>query len=75
MFYNRQMLFQRRTTRTMLLDQHRAINAAVQARDPAAARAAVAAHLGYIQSDLAEWRRAARHEEVARLRIEHERDR
>ena len=74
-FYNRQMLFQRRTTRATLLDQHRAINAAIQAREPAAARKAVEAHLGYIQAELAEWRRAARHEEVARLRIEHERSR
>ena len=39
-FYNRQAMFRQRTTRDMLLDQHRAINTAVQARDPAAARAA-----------------------------------
>lgn len=74
-FYNRQMMFRRRTTRAMLLDQHREINAALQRRDPEAARAAVEAHLGYIQAELAEWRRAERHEEIARLRIAHEQER
>ena len=38
-FYNRQMMFKQRATRDGLLDQHRAINTAIQARDPAAARA------------------------------------
>jgi GntR family transcriptional regulator, transcriptional repressor for pyruvate dehydrogenase complex len=37
-FYNRQMMFRNRTTRATLLDQHRAINDALQARDPVAAR-------------------------------------
>ncbi|MEE3318102.1 MAG: FCD domain-containing protein, partial [Pseudomonadota bacterium] len=36
-FYNRQIMFKQRTTRGALLDQHRAINTALQARDPAAA--------------------------------------
>ena len=40
-FYNRKIMFQQRTTRAALLDQHRAINDALQARDAAAARAAV----------------------------------
>ena len=40
-FYNRQMMFKRRTTRATLLDQHRAINAALQRRNPEAARAAI----------------------------------
>jgi di/tripeptidase len=40
-FYNRKVMFKRRTTRGALLDQHRAINAALQARDPDAARRAV----------------------------------
>ena len=33
-FYNRQIMFKQRTTRSALLDQHRAINDALQARDP-----------------------------------------
>jgi GntR family transcriptional repressor for pyruvate dehydrogenase complex len=36
-FYNRQIMFKQRTTRVMLLDQHRAINDGLQARDPEAA--------------------------------------
>ncbi|MEO1704697.1 MAG: FadR/GntR family transcriptional regulator, partial [Pseudomonadota bacterium] len=40
-FYNRKIMFAQRTTRSSLLDQHRAINAALQARDPDAARQAV----------------------------------
>ena len=72
-FYNRQMMFKARTTRDMLLDQHRAINAALQARDPAAARAAVEAHLGYVEEALLDQIKAAQNEEVARQRLEHER--
>lgn len=74
-FYNRQIMFKARTTRDMLLDQHRAINAALQARDPAAARAAVEAHLGFVETALAEQGRAARNEAVARQRLEHEQSR
>jgi GntR family transcriptional repressor for pyruvate dehydrogenase complex len=68
-FYNRQAMFRQRTTRDQLLDQHRAINAAVQARDPAGARAAVEAHLTYVIESLTESRAAERHEAVARQRL------
>jgi len=74
-FYNRQMMFRQRTTREMLLDQHRAIDAGIQARDQAAARAAVEAHLDYVQHTLADLRRAERNEAVARQRYEHEQSR
>ena len=74
-FYNRQMMFKARTTREALLDQHRTINAALQARDPAAARAAVEAHLGFVESALSEQLRAERNEAVARQRLEHEQGR
>jgi GntR family transcriptional repressor for pyruvate dehydrogenase complex len=40
-FYNRQVMFSQRTSRGALLEQHKAINTALQARDPAAARAAI----------------------------------
>ncbi|MCA3439747.1 MAG: FCD domain-containing protein, partial [Rhodobacter sp.] len=49
-FYNRQIMFRQRTTREALLDQHRAINSALQARDPLAARAAVEAHMSYVET-------------------------
>lgn len=71
-FYNRQVMFRQRATRDALLDQHRAINIALQARDPAAARAAVEAHLDFVRAALAEHQRAERHEATARLRFDHE---
>jgi GntR family transcriptional repressor for pyruvate dehydrogenase complex len=74
-FYNRQMLFRNRMTRDHLLDQHRAINAAVQARDPAAARAAVEAHLDYVVQSLQDQLRAERNEVIARQRFEREQSR
>ncbi|WP_146584876.1 FCD domain-containing protein [Puniceibacterium confluentis] len=69
-FYNRQIMFKQRTTRDMLLGQHRAINDGLQSRDPVAARAAVEAHLDYVEASLAENRKAERHEEIARQRFE-----
>ena len=36
-FYNRQVMFRQRTTRDELLNQHKAINTAIQERDPTAA--------------------------------------
>jgi GntR family transcriptional repressor for pyruvate dehydrogenase complex len=74
-FYNRQTMFRVRTTRGALLDQHRAINDALQSRDPAAARAAIDAHLGFVETAILEQARAARNEAVARQRLEHERSR
>ncbi|MGD9862150.1 MAG: FadR/GntR family transcriptional regulator [Pseudodonghicola sp.] len=71
-FYNRKVMFKQRTSRAALLDQHRAINVALQARDPEGARAAVEAHLDYVQKSLEDQRRADRNEAVARQRLEHE---
>ncbi|MFZ5964492.1 FadR/GntR family transcriptional regulator [Thalassococcus sp. BH17M4-6] len=69
-FYNRQVMFKQRTTRSALLDQHRVINDALQARDPDAARAAVEAHLDFVGKALNDDRRAERNEEIARQRFE-----
>ncbi|MEI4232604.1 FadR/GntR family transcriptional regulator [Roseovarius sp. D22-M7] len=74
-FYNRQVMFKRRTTRGALLDQHRAINAALQARDPEGARRAVEDHLSYVERSLADHQKAERNEMVARQRFDHERSR
>ena len=71
-FYNRQVMFGQSTTREALLEQHRAINAALQARDERAARRSVEAHLDYVQKALADQQRASRNEAVARLRLDHE---
>ncbi len=74
-FYNRQVMFRQRTTRSSLLDQHRAINEALQARDPEAARDAVATHLDYVQAALSDQRQADRNEAVAKRRLSREQTR
>jgi len=74
-FYNRQIMFKQRTTRENLLSQHRAINAALQDRDPAAARQAVVDHLSYVESCLSDHRLALRNEAIARQRLDYERER
>ena len=74
-FYNRQIMFKNRVTREALLDQHRAINDGLQARDPVAARGAVEAHLAYVAGSLADEIRTDKNEAVARQRYEHEQSR
>jgi GntR family transcriptional regulator, transcriptional repressor for pyruvate dehydrogenase complex len=71
-FYNRQVMFRNRMTREDLLDQHRAMNEAVQARDPVAARAAVEAHLTYVEQAFIDQMRAERHETIARQKLAQE---
>ncbi|MEE4347891.1 MAG: FCD domain-containing protein [Paracoccaceae bacterium] len=71
-FYNRQIMFRNRSTRDLLLEQHRAINEAIQARDPAGARGAVEAHLSFVEQALIDQKKAERHEDIARQRFEHE---
>lgn len=67
-FYNRRVMFEQRTTRASLLAQHAAINAAIQARDPAAATAAVQTHLSFVKEALSAQQRRARNEETALAR-------
>lgn len=74
-FYNRKIMFQQRTTRSALLDQHRTINGALQDRDAAAARAAVEAHIDFVRAALADQRKSDRNEEIARQRLAFERQR
>ena len=74
-FYNRQMMFKQRTTRDDLLNQHRAINDGLQSRDPARARAAVEAHLTYVEIALQDQQKADRNEAIAKQRFEHEQSR
>ncbi len=71
-FYNRQVMFQQRTTRDTLLEQHRAINVAIQERDTQAARAAVEAHLTFVEQRLADQKKAETNEAIAQLRLQHE---
>ncbi len=71
-FYNRRIMFKQSTSRAQLLDQHRAINDALQARDSEAARAAVEAHLDYVESRLRDQLKAEKNEQIARQRLQHE---
>ncbi|AZQ68576.1 FCD domain-containing protein [Silicimonas algicola] len=71
-FYNRQIMFRQRATRAMLLDQHREINTALQARDPAGARAAVEAHMTFVRRSLTDHLKAEKNERIARQRLAHE---
>jgi GntR family transcriptional repressor for pyruvate dehydrogenase complex len=71
-FYNRTIMFRQRTTRHELLEQHRAINTALQARDPQAARAAVQAHLTFVETALSDHQVYLHNEAVDKQRFEHE---
>ena len=74
-FYNRRVMFKQRTTRDELLAQHRAINDALQNRDPAGAQAAVEAHLNYVRGCLEDQNRANANADYAQRRFEHEKSR
>ncbi|MFC3613898.1 FadR/GntR family transcriptional regulator [Lutimaribacter marinistellae] len=71
-FYNRKIMFHQRTTRSAILDQHRKINEALQARDPAGTRAAIEAHLDYVERGLADQMKAEKNEVIARQRLSQE---
>ena len=70
-FYNRQATFRQRSGRSELLDQHRVINEALQARDPEAARSAVHKHLDFVAAVLKAQERTNRNEKIAKLRFAH----
>lgn len=74
-FFNRQIMFKNRTTRDLLLEHHRAVNDAIQARDGATAKAGVIEHLTFVEEALGAQHKAAKNEEVARLRYAHETER
>ncbi|MEM6637057.1 MAG: FCD domain-containing protein [Pseudomonadota bacterium] len=71
-FYNRQIMFKQRTRRSALLDQHRAINDALQARAPAKARAAVETHLDFVEQALSDHKTSERNELIAQKRLSKE---
>ena len=74
-FYNRQIMFKQRNTRDILLEHHRAMNEAIQARDPEAAREAVNLHLTFVEEALDLQHKIAKNEEIAKLRYAHEQER
>jgi GntR family transcriptional repressor for pyruvate dehydrogenase complex len=65
-------MFKQRMTRDALLEQHRTINTALQARDPLAARAAVENHLNFVEIALSDQQKADQNEAFAQRRLEHE---
>ena len=67
-FYNRSIAYAETDSRERLLNQHRAIHDAVLAGDPAAARAAVDAHLDFVQRRLETADRIRERAEIAELR-------
>jgi GntR family transcriptional regulator, transcriptional repressor for pyruvate dehydrogenase complex len=71
-FYNRQIMFKQRMRRDTLLDQHRRINDALQARDADGARKAVEAHLGFVEDALFSQDKADRNEAIAQKRLDNE---
>ncbi len=71
-FYNRSVMFKQRNTRDILLEHHRAINTAIQARDPGAAKEAIHVHLTFVEEALDLQQKIARNEEIAKLRYAHE---
>jgi GntR family transcriptional repressor for pyruvate dehydrogenase complex len=74
-FYNRSIMFKQRMTRSNLLDQHRAINVAIQGRAPDRARAAVGAHMDYVKAALSDQQKSDQNERYAKKRFEHEQGR
>jgi len=68
-FYNRRIIFEQRTTRRALLDQHRMINDALQQRDPPAAKKAVTNHLDFVEHALRDKQQADQNELIAQARL------
>ena len=74
-FYNRKILFRQRATRDRLLEQHKEINEALQARDGPGARTAVKNHLDFVEKALSDHLLAERHEAIAKQRLDQEKER
>lgn len=70
-FFNRSTIFKQRVNREALLEQHQAINDALQNRDGEASRAALENHLSFVSACLETQKKADKNEEIARLRYEH----
>jgi len=62
--------FRERTSRGSVLGRDRAISIGLQGGDPAAARAAVEAHLSVVETALNADQKAAQHETIARQRLD-----
>lgn len=74
-FYNRKVMFQQRTRRSALLDQHREINTALQERDAKEARKAIERHIDFVRASLTDHRKSEKNETIAQQRLALERER
>lgn len=74
-FYNRKIMFQQRMRKSALLDQHRAINKALQERDAPAARKAVEDHIDFVRAALTDHLKSEKNEAIARQRLAFEKAR
>jgi GntR family transcriptional repressor for pyruvate dehydrogenase complex len=73
-FHNRTRLYRTAGARQQLVEQHKAIHAAILAGDPAAAEAAARAHISYIIEATQELERLSERERLAGLRLAHRDD-
>lgn len=71
-FYNRAQMYLQPKAKDALLEEHQAINDALQRRDCAGARAAIEQHMDHVEAALKAQRRTARNDSIVRQRIEHE---
>ncbi|WP_304615394.1 FadR/GntR family transcriptional regulator [Paracoccus sp. (in: a-proteobacteria)] len=69
MLFNRPRIFARGDLRDRILDQHEAINAALQARDGPLARRTLESHLDCVAEALEAQRKADEQDAIARLRL------
>lgn len=74
-FYNRKVMFQQRTRRSALLEQHRTINSALQDRDASGARKAIEDHIDFVRSALTDHLKSEKNETIARQRLAFEKAR
>lgn len=72
-YASRDRMFADRTTRKQVLEQHGAINAALQARDGGEARRQIETHLDFVARQLARQQLADEQASIARLRLHHTR--
>lgn len=68
-FFNRGQLYSNPAWREALLEQHRAVYEAIQARQPEQARAAAAAHVSFVEETLRRLHQSDAREQVAALRL------
>ena len=69
-FYNRALIYAFPGARDKLLAQHEAIYNAIMASDPDAARRAAQAHIGFVETSMAEAERMSDWERVSKLRLQ-----